>query len=210
MNKKYICLNEIVSVHNDQNESKVVTYQDNIEEILVSENVIETIEKKIDNINEERAECNKILNKPRWIRFVSNLLPGLLGIVLPLTTIGVAKYLYGPYSNTFLTIEGAATLVMVFTFIPTLTLTISKFLESKNILKKKSALNFQEEMLKEELEKEKNNLENLKKIQDTKNMIKVKTAKVNDKEAIYNLNELSNMYYTWGYSLAKENKEYFE
>ena len=121
MNKKYICLNEIVSVHNDQN---------NIEEILVSENVIEAIEKKIDNINEERAECNKILNKPRWIRFVSNLLPGLLGIVLPLTTIGVAKYLYGPYSNTFLTIEGAGTLVMVFTFIPTFTLTISKFLES--------------------------------------------------------------------------------
>ena len=41
-------------------------------------------------------------------------------------------------------------------------------------------------------------------------MIKVKTAKVNDKEAINNLNELSNMYYTWGYSIAKENKEYFE
>lgn len=83
MNKEYIYIDGKIIVIDEFNDKKVIEYTNKTDEILLEENIIEAITKKITEIKEEEQINNKILKSQRIMRFVPVALVAFFNSLMP-------------------------------------------------------------------------------------------------------------------------------
>lgn len=201
MNKEYTCVDEKVLIKDEKGCNRVVPYQDNIEEILISENVILELENKLIQTNKDKKDYEKRNSRPKWLRALINMCPFLIGVVLPISIGPIANNIFNVAPDIMSVIERMVTITTFFTFIPTTVTTVGNFLEDKYAYKHERAINAQIGMLNKSLEEEKEHLEELKQ-SNTKTIKRdVQTKKIEDEEAKKNVDMFCDLYYDCGYNI---------
>jgi len=212
MNKEYIYNKEKVEIIT--NKGIITTsYYDNLDKVLIKENLIETIAKNINSLKKKYKNFNlnkkiKELNYKKWTIFFTLisipilsflLILSIQGIKLGCINLEVIKKVIG--INKFITTFTYPFVIMGSTF----------YLFVETIVNKVTINNIRGELLeldylKKILEKEKNELNELKKDRtNSKIKEKLELVKIKDKQAINSLNNNLDMYYDLGYN---ENKYY--
>lgn len=208
MNKEYTYIDGKAIIKDENGNQTPVEYYDNLEEVLVQENVIETIEDRIAYLEKESKEYKKY-NKKHYIP-----------ILLPLTTlmivVGVPAMFYGlgnagVYINTINTIFGpmneALLYISIFSslFLPLVGLMeLGNYRQHKDNLKKEKGVNSELEFLKKQIIEEKENLVELKKEKsNTEENREFRVVQVDDLERLRAVKSWLNLYYDLGYNGEK-------
>lgn len=209
MNTEYTCVDEKVVVRDENGCNKVIPYQDNIEEVLISENTIEELEKKREEINKNIKNYIKRCNWPVLLKVLRNILPIIIGIAVPLL-VGPALEYFGATEYVQLVAERIRNVVMCFTVLPSTAICIGNFLEDKYKNKEERALNTQMQMLNEGLNEEQEYLKKLK--NDSKKTITrdYKTITINNNEIKENIDTYCDLYYDCSYNLEDYYKYYLK
>lgn len=204
MNKNYICNNGNVAVIDENGNSRSVEYTDNLEEMLIQENLIEEMEKRIKKLGNV-SESNK--------RYIPNFVPAVfLAMIISKTMIfpsmGVDEVI-----NTIFGVINLSTAATVGTGICTLPLAILMdtivYYQEKQKRKEKSATVAEYEYLEKEIEIQKQKLEELKQDKTKPNdTTEFKVEKVNDLDVLNQLRSSLVLYKNLGYSLEKYYKLY--
>lgn len=218
MNKEYTYIDEkIVLVKDENGIQKPIEYYDNLDEILVQENLIETIEDKISSL-EEKSEDYKKYNKKHYI-------PIMLPMSILATTIGVPAIAYwisngntNMYTSSVNTIFGTINEAVFYGcascigFLPcTLLIEHGIYREYKNSIKIEKGINSELEFLKQQIVIEKQKLFKLQseKIKNNTNN-RFESVEVNDLEKLRILKNWLNLYYDLGYNEKKYYKYYLQ
>lgn len=193
MNKSYIYNAGNVTVIDENGDVKFIDYSDNLEEILIKENLIETIE---DNMR--KFEDSLDYNYRPYIPFT---VPALF-LIGPGFNL-ILNHLYGPMDNLALFI-GLTTLGLLPIAVP---LEIKEYLMDKNYKKDCQADVTTYEYLQNELKKQKENLELLQNNKSKENEISDFTVKkVNDIEEL----EILKMCLILFNNLGSDFKKYYD
>lgn len=216
MNKEYIYVNGKIVVLNEEGMRTPIEYSDNLDDILVSENLIEEMESKQQELesNLKVEVASKKNNKMMAVMILAVFSLGSLIIPNLLTTAfginEIIETIFG--SMTFLT---AMTISMVplFTFVGLLisSLPFTNYLISKKTI---NGLNSEIEFLSKRLSKEKERLINLQNEKGKNKEEKIKqidsSMKVSDKEALEELKSYLQLYYDCGYNGEKYSRYYMK
>ena len=206
MNKEYICDNGKVLVKDENNNERVIEYSDNLDKILVQENVIELLEKRL---NVLRCSNKKFQNYK-----ISDTIPGTLVMLgTSFSVVFPILLLYRLYTLNGVLEQGIINLITNMSITGFIVLgisgiiTILKHLNYKKYKKvNQIALDLTEKKL--VLEKQK-----LNKLQQEKNNIKedkeFKTDKVNDVLELKKLRNCLELFYNLGIN-EKKYLKYFE
>ena len=192
MNKTYIYIDDLVEVKNEFNETKILNYSDNIEEILITENVIEQIElEQIKLLNEKNHNENISYKLLKKCIFTLLSIPIVL-IVLPFIT-GIIKLNTLPITACLLAIT-ISTSLSVFL--------IYKYNKTNKI---NVGIDYGLNYLENNLNNEKQKLVQLKQnINKQDNIINTSVSKiVDDIEELKRLKETLLLYYDCGYHQDK-------
>ena len=206
MNKEYFYINEKLIIEDEKLVKKVVEYSDNFEEILIQENLIETMEKKSQEL-EKKLNANKENNKPYIPYIVPAALFAILiakpvmGTVFGIDTTMMIDTIFGTMN--FLTPILGLTAVLV---LP-LTIVMEILSYSQYRINKKSRRSdvAEYEYLQKELEIQKVKLEELKKDKTKDNEFneEFKVGKVDDLEVLNKLRNWLILYSNLGYNTEK-------
>lgn len=205
MNKEYTYINGKVVISDENDKKTQREYCDNIDEVLVQENIIETIEKKIQELEGESASYKKY-NRNHYIHFIFPMITLISTIGAPLIT----NWYMGSDSSDVLTdsIFGSISQTMAISFpisicIISLSAAIEIFMyyDHKSSIKQEDGINCELAFLKQQIEKERENLEKLKqdKSRDNENT-EFRTVKVDDLQQLRILREYLNLYFDLGYN----------
>lgn len=189
MNKEFIKVDDKIIITNDKGMKRPVNYRDNMEDILISEDIIEEIEK---NIPEIKEKLNKLENNKKFIK--------IKPFVIMVCSILIAMLI--------LPIIGVLSLT-----VPLVSLIASKLIykwDTEDYENIKNGLNSQLELLETTLEEENKKLTELINDRTIDNVEKnnYKPKKV-DKKLLEKLRVLLKFYYKCGY-YKKEHQEYLE
>lgn len=210
MNKEYIYLDGKVIVEDEKGNKKVVEYQDNIKEILVQENLIETMEKKQKELT-KKLNANKENNKP----YIPYIVPAalfafliakpIMGTLFGVDTAMTVDTIFGTMN--FMTPILGVTGVIVFSFATALEiLSYSQYRLDK---KSRRAAAAEYEYLQKELKTQKEILEKMRKDKaKTLDDGKFKIEKVNHLEKLKTLKGWLILYSNLGFSAEKYYKLY--
>ena len=206
MNKEYIYLDGKIIV-SDENENKSLReYSDNLEEILIQENIIETMENRIQEL-ENMTNINKI-NK----RYIPLTLPILLLSIYILLPAIFPLFFGNNVSNVLIdSIFGSVTFInfvkisLSIACIPLGTIgELANYKAHKNNIKDETGNVSELEYLKKQIIEEKEHLSKLKqdksKINENK---KFRSVRVNDIEELKKLKSYLELYYDLGYNDEK-------
>lgn len=215
MNKEYIYIDGKIIVRDENGISFQKEYTDNIEDILVQENVLETINKEIESLEEER-EKHQIHKKNRFFpsffcelffyflfivaaSFLVCSIEGSLQGDIHLYTSKVDTA-FGSINNVFLHV-----IFGLFIFSPVVFFQqLSLYCNYKNRQKEEMGIESELNFLKKEFEKQSEILDNLKKnCQRKQKNLEYRTEKVNDFERLEELKCLFDLYYQIGYEQEK-------
>lgn len=191
MNQEYVYIDGKVIVKTDKEIKKPISYYDNLNEVLIQENVIETIKECISTLEQE-SENYKKTNKKYHISFI-------IPATLLMTTI-LSPILFSILVST----NGAisCSLFLSAVFLPLATIAeLQSYRYHKNLLKTEKGINSQLDFLKNQIivESEKlNNLKKEKKLDKENNDFKV--VEVSDLEKLKKLKEWLNIYFDLGYN----------
>ena len=208
MNKEYTYIDGKAIIKDENGNQTPVEYYDNLDEVLVQENIIETIENRIAYLESESKEYKKY-NKKHYI-------PVTFPLCALITTIGVPAIFYwlgnsGVYINTINTIFGPMNEALLYSsvfstvFLPLAGLMeFNMYSQHKDRLKNEKGVNSELDFLKKQIFEEKEKLVELKK-QKTKTELKngFKVVKVDDIEKLKSLKSWFNLYYDLGYNEEK-------
>lgn len=208
MNKEYTYIDGKVIIKDENGNQTPVEYYDGLDEVLVQENVVETIENEIINLEKESLDYKKY-NKRHYIPFIFPL-------IALMTTIGVPAMFYwlghsAVYINTIDTIFGPMNEALLYSSVfSTLFLPLAGLMEfimyrqHKDRLKEEKGINSELEFLNKQIIEEKEHLVELKK-EKTKNESEkqFRVVKVDDLERLKALKSWLNLYYDLGYNGEK-------
>ena len=214
MNKEYIYIAGKVIVTDENGTQNSVEYYDNLDEVLIQENLIETMEDKISKLEKESKDYKKY-NKKHYI-------PIVLPLSILTTTIGIPAiaYLLGDtdvYVSSINTIFGPINRAVLYTLststlLPFISLEeLRMYRDHKNSIKEEKGINSELEFLKQQIIIEKQKLSELKK-EKTKNRDdkEFKSVEVDDLEKLKALKSYLNLYYDLGYNGEKYYKYYLQ
>lgn len=209
MNKSYIYLDGKVIIEDENNNKTLTEYYDNLDEVLIQENLIETMEKRIKELEQE-METYKNCSGKRYI-------PVILPFTILLSTIGtpiVIKFLTGfepfnyPIDTAFGTTNLAMCMIPIVLSISTIPFgalaEICQYITYKDSIKKEKAIISEMDFLNKEIEKGKEHLEKLKqeKVKNNENT-EFRTVKVNDLQYLEALKSYLKLYSDLGYNYEK-------
>lgn len=202
MNKEYTYKDGNIIIDNENGKQKVIEYQDNIDEILVKENIIETMEDKIQTLEEE-CTLYKNDNLPTSLKV---LLSGIF-----LTFCLVFPMAVGNYIGVFSSLNFYSITAMVISGVIGVSFLGVEYLIDKLYTKEEKGRQNQLQILRQDIKKEKNELQKLKECK-TKDKEKAQAVTnitiVNDTKEIDSLNSYLNAYYDLGYNDKKYSKYY--
>lgn len=211
MNKEYTYIDGKAIIKDEKENQNPIEYYDNLDEVLVQENLIETMQNEITKLEEESKEYKKN-NKKRYI-------PITLPLASLITIFGVPAlfYLFGYtniYSSTISTIFGPMNEAILHSSVfyvlvsPIIGLTeFCMYNNYKNMKNDEKGINNQLEFLKEQIVIEKEYLkELLKNKTSSNNNEEFRIVKVNDLEVLRTLRSCLEFYYDLGYNEQKYSK----
>lgn len=186
MNKEYIYLDGRVVIIDESQNKKQIEYKENLDELLVQENLVETIENKINELKIKIKNKKSDIKINKYFKHICMLIASgaltclaftlvglnLIGLILGLITIFTYGIIYYPFA---ISVE-------------------------KNTLRKYQSYTAQLEKLIDMYDIEKVKLENMKSIDQEAKPIEqgFKTVKVDDKKVLQDLKETLILYYTIG------------
>lgn len=207
MNKEYTYIDGKVMVRDENGNQTLIDYYDNLDEVLIRENLIETMENKISSLEKESKDYKKH-NTKHYIPFF--LLMGLI------TTVGAPAIFYGlgntaVYTSTISTTFGEVNQAVFFTGLFSATvLPITALAElnmykwHKDSLKREKGTNSELEFLKQQILEEQEKLVELKKEKTrTNENQEFRVVEVNDLERLKTFEGWLNLYYDLGYNGEK-------
>lgn len=207
MNKSYIYIDGKVIVTDDNGVKEPVEYYDNIDEVLVQENLVETMEERIQEL-EELSEKYKKINKGHYFP-VTLPIAALMAIIAPLLVnfLSDGTAFTTPVNTAFGSINAlifysicALPGLLIFSW----ALESMFYLEYKGEIKEEKGINSELEFLKKQIELEREHLETLKQEKTRANeSTEFREVEVNDVQQIGDLKGISNLYFNLGYDDKK-------
>lgn len=207
MNKEYIYIDGKAIVTNDDGIQEPIEYCNNLDEILAQENLIETMENEIAEL-ERKSDVYKKHNIKHYFPLTTTLTAALIGVI-PLIFFffdGINPYTtpidigIGTISEAGVIMTLGAAVGLAFT----LPIEIGNYANYKNNKKHVKGINNELEYLKKQIAIERQTLETLKKNkQNKKEEQEFKVVQVNDKEKLNELKNYLNLCYSLGYSEKK-------
>ena len=210
MNKGYTYIDGKVIISDEFGNHTQSEYYDNLDKVLVQENVIEEIEKKI----QELTEKNKNFKVKRFIPI--SLIGFVTGVSLTPFTLWAISGGINPFTTQVDTIMGTMSNAGLYTFVMAaaciplvLLLSFREYKDYKDYIRNGNAINCELDFLNLQLEKEKEKLINLEK-ERTRNNEDTKTYSklVDDKKQLEALRKLLETYYEIGYNSEKYYRYY--
>lgn len=201
MNKEYTYIEGKVIIWDEKNKQTQRDYYDNLGKVLVQENLIETMERKIQELENE-------LYQEKRSCYIPMIAPSLFCI----STVGVplmAGWITG--SNSFFesvkTVFGSmnyALALSIFTDIMGIAFEILAYIDYKRAIKKEKGIDNEIVFLKRQLEKERGVLKSLTKerLRDNEST-ELKTMIVDDVKQLEELKNLLELYFDLGYNEEK-------
>lgn len=213
MNRDYTYLDGKVIISDENNNKKQSDYYDNLDEVLAQENLIETMEKKIQELEEKSAHYKKH-NKKHFIPAFS-IAAGLISVISTPIMVNWFKH-FDSLAVAQDTIFGPMSGALIVSLAVPLTLTCAGiagdlFMHSlhKNWTNTEKGINCELNFLKSQIVKEKEALENLKKDKSKENeSTEFRTVKVDDLQRLKNLRNWLSFYYDLGYNGKKYYRYY--
>lgn len=208
MNKEYILKDGKALIIDDTNNDETIKYYDNLDNVLIKENLIETIEESIKSLEKKESKLTNDINYQKKQRKYTIYFSLSLSIILTIlvSILGGNITLIERIIST-LTLSGMVVVPSCF-IVAGLVYIIDTF-EINKLIHQKTGVNSQLKFLKKELAKEIELKDKLKMdLSCTNNTINLKRIKVNDIEALKELREKVLQYYHIGYNKKKFNKYY--
>lgn len=213
MNKEYIYIDGNAIIKDEKDNHTVVEYYDNLDDVLVQENLIETMENRIKQLEKENEEYKKH-NKKRYIPILFPSI-SILSILLP----PIISYLLGNtdvFINSIDTINGTINQALSYSltsslfFIPISALfELNIYSNYKKDSKKAKGINSELNFLNKQLDKEKEILVKLKnKSSKDKENKEFRVVEVKDIDKLKILRNYLNLYFNLGYNEQKYSKYY--
>lgn len=208
MNKEYTYIDGKAIIKDENGNQTPIEYYDNLDEVLVQENLIETMQNEITKLEEESKEYKNNSKK----RYIPITLP--LASLIIIFGVPALFYLFGYtniYSSTINTIFGPMNEALLHSLVfYVLSLPVTGIIEYgmycnyKNMKKDEKGINNQLDFLKKQLVIEKENLKQLLKNKTKENNNEqFRVVKVNDLEMLRNLKSYLEFYYDLGYNEQK-------
>ena len=208
MNKEYTYIDGKVIISDENGKQKPVEYYDNLDDVLVQENLIETIEDIIAELEKE-SKLYKKCNRKHYIPFI-------LPTFALMTIIGVPIIFYcftgtNPFTISVDSIFGVVNQgVLLGSSFSTVLLPFGALVEfdmyrqHKDSLKEEKGVNSTLEFLQKQLIEEKQALEDLKKEKkrDEENK-EFRVVEVDDKQQLNTLKDYVELYFDLGYNAEK-------
>lgn len=192
MNIAYTYIDGNVIIFDEKGNQIPTEYYDNLDKVLVQENIIEVIEKRI-----QKLEANKLKTKKRFIPTSI-----FIGIIVWFIAINFIPSLFNIYL--FLNTIEMSLITLIASIIFGIILDCQEYRHYKNNLKKEMANTCELEFLKDKLVEEKQKLESLKKEKSKENEDSAfRVVKVNDVEKLKQLKHSLELYRKLGYDLKK-------
>lgn len=213
MNKEYIYVDGKVILKDDLGNAKQIEYCDNLNDILIQENLIETMQNKIDKLKEDSTQYKKCNKKFIPFMFIIGELFSLIIPTIILYLMGgipaitcIINTAYGPL-NLNLILTCLVNIITIPTFIG---IEISNFSSHKEQEKIAMSIDSELDFLKKQIDIENTNLSNLKK-EIKKNNLKsgLEIKKINDSKVIKILESNAKLYRDCGYN-GKKYYKYFK
>ena len=208
MNKEYTYIDGKAIIKDENGNQTPVEYYDNLDEVLVQENVIETLEDRITYLEKESEDYKKY-NKKHYI-------PVIFPISVLMTTVVVPAMFYWLghsmiYINTINTIFGPMNEALLYSsvfsalYLPLVGLMeFTMYRRHKDSLKKEKGVNSELEFLKKQIIEERENLVELKKEKTkTEEKKEFRVVKVDDLEKLRAVKSWLSLYYDLGYDGEK-------
>jgi len=187
MNKEYKILNDEVIVKDEHGKESIKKNSDKIDEILVCESKIELLNKKINSVVKVKKYAKKKLKEiEKNIRY--NNLWNLILLVISISIALLLNMSLIEYLSIFL-----------LTYIVRITATVLEFIDLKKTKKRIKGLSKENGTLELELFMAKEELKELNSCKKLKTEDSLIIKKVNDKEALKELEKTSNILYDCGY-----------
>ena len=197
MNKEYTYIDGKVIIRDNHGEQKQSEYYDNLEDILVEENLIETMENKIDELEEQISKIKK--DKPQKYR------PTYTFLLLFVSLLGFSLF-YLLFSNVSIIefLKNKLTWLMIAPITSLFTLSgicmdVLEYFKYKDLINKEKGLDNELVFLIKQLSKEKDKLTNLKIVKSkNKENTEFRTVKVDDVEELKTLRKYLKLHYDLG------------
>lgn len=196
MNSTYSLLsNSKVLVTSENGNQRIIENCDNIEEILVEENITESVTKKINELEEDKKKYEKI-NRKKYVPIMIFICFFLTKIILP-TVFNSYQFIF--YDN-FLKFD----LVNLLMFSLATCTDALLFIKHRQNIKKQKGINSELYYLNECLKKENKKMRNLiRKSKSLKECKQVYNVTIRSADMIKNLDNHSAFYYNIGYNSEK-------
>jgi len=199
LNIRYIYDNGKIKVYNENGDTKTLDYSDNIDEILITENIIEQMELEYQSLNEQLSKYRGNISFKRLSKsiFILSSIPIML-ICLPFT-LGILNF----SEVSLLGFVGAIGIPSI--------LSMYLIFEYKNNKNTKNAIETQIEFLKQNLSLELQKLNRLKKEKTKENeIVQLPISKrVDDIGELRRLRKLLLLFHNYGY-YSKDHNKYIE
>lgn len=215
MNKEYTYIDGKVIVSDENNVKTQREYCDNLDQILIQENVIETMEAQIEYLEKQKA----LLQKKDMKHVFPLLLILPIGVVLmitvgiPLLSVLLNTTWQSIQADTFFGVMSRGTVFQITLFVTTMPFAIGVdsmiYRDYKDVKKTAKGIECQLEFLKVQIEKEREKLNRLKQDKSRSDDQKgFRTFEVLDLERLKQLRQWLNMYFDLGYNGEKYYKAY--
>ncbi len=203
MNSIYSCLgNNKVLVTNENGKQRIVENYDNINEILIEENVIESIQNKVNELEEKNKKYEKI-NKKRYIPIMVIISIFVTKVIFPMF-FGAIDLNNFTFYNDVIQFDEMCLLLNFSTISLATGLDIGTFIQHKKNQKKEKGIKSELEYLNKCLKKEQKKMQKMfdkgKRLENSKRFCNF-TVRSSDK--IDDINRYLEFYYNIGYNSDK-------
>ena len=195
MNQGYTYKEGKAIVKTDKGVKEPIEYYDNLNEALVQENLIETMENNILSLEKESEEYKKINKKPYIPIYL------LTELLMAIVAAPAWAYLLGN-SDVYVSFANSIFLIFPVVFLPLGScIELGMYRNHKNLLKEEKGINSELEFLKKQVIVEKEKLNTLKKEKNIdKNNGKIRVVEVSDLELLKRLKKSLDLYFDLGYN----------
>lgn len=213
MNKEYIYKDGKALVIDENDNQRTVDYCDNLDDVLVQENLIETMEKEIKNLEKEISEIKKESKFSKYLNILWPFLIFTFGPMIVMPTIcnlaDVNQVLTLPLLGTLDFGTAVGILGATAFSIPGSLMSLANYSKEKRFERDEKGKETQLEYLKKLLVEQKEDLEELKLDKSASETSKdFSVSRVDDIEVLKKLKNYLSFYYNLGYNEKKYFKYY--
>lgn len=200
MNKNYVYKDGKVVIIDENGNQKEVDYYDNLNEVLVKENIIETIEQEIKQLEYEISSSKDLSKFVKWLNI---LFPFFATTIIATILIWLFSASMGPNSlftvlSCYGYLSGSGAIF-----------SLCEYIKEKKLVREQKGKETQLEYLEKDLEDLKEEIKQLKLDKtNSKKLEEFSISKVDSKEELKGLREYLTFYYNLGYNEQKYFKYY--